>query len=125
MMPWPRSCAANDNPGGAQPVRPSSKKGGCLNGSEKRGPRQGLEVLFAENSIEEEGKTVSLPISEIEPNRAQPRKQFDDEALAELSASISQHGVLQPLLVRPVAGGSYQLVAGERPLAGFPHGRPD
>lgn len=82
--------------------------------AKKGGLGKGLEVLFAENSIEEEGKTVSLPISEIEPNRAQPRKQFDDEALAELSASISQHGVLQPLLVRPVAGGSYQLVAGER-----------
>ena len=66
--------------------------------AKKGGLGKGLEVLFAENSIEEEGKTVSLPISEIEPNRAQPRKQFDDEALAELSASISQHGVLQPLL---------------------------
>ena len=85
--------------------------------AKKGGLGKGLEVLFAENSIEEEGKTVSLPISEIEPNRAQPRKQFDDEALAELSASISQHGVLQPLLVRPVAG--------RPPLAGFPHGRPD
>lgn len=60
--------------------------------AKKGGLGKGLEVLFAENSIEEEGKTVSLPISEIEPNRAQPRKQFDDEALAELSASISQHG---------------------------------
>ena len=75
--------------------------------AKKGGLGKGLEVLFAENSIEEEGKTVSLPISEIEPNRAQPRKQFDDEALAELSASISQHGVLQPLLVRPVAGGCW------------------
>lgn len=80
----------------------------------KGGLGKGLDVLFAENAIEEEGKTVSLPLSEIEPNRGQPRKQFDEEALAELAASIAQHGVLQPLLVRPIAGGSYQLVAGER-----------
>ncbi len=80
----------------------------------KGGLGKGLEVLFAENAIEEEGKTVSLPLSEIEPNREQPRKQFDEEALAELADSIAQHGVLQPLLVRPIAGGNYQLVAGER-----------
>ena len=67
-----------------------------------------------ENSIEEEGEPFPS-ISEIEPNRAQPRKQFDDEALAELSASISQpRRASAPLLVRPVTGGSYQLVAGER-----------
>lgn len=80
----------------------------------KRGLGKGLDILFVENAIEEEGKTVSLPILEIEPNRDQPRKQFDEEALADLAASISQHGVLQPLLVRPIAGGGYQLVAGER-----------
>lgn len=80
----------------------------------KRGLGKGLDILFAENAIEEEGKTVSLPVLEIEPNRDQPRKQFDEEALADLAASISQHGVLQPLLVRPIAGGGYQLVAGER-----------
>ena len=50
----------------------------------------------------------------IEPNRDQPRKQFDEAALADLAASIGQHGVLQPLLVRPLPGGGYQLVAGER-----------
>ena len=57
---------------------------------------------------------MTLPLDEIIPNREQPRKQFDDEALADLSASIAQHGVLQPLLVRPMPDGSYQLVAGER-----------
>ena len=80
----------------------------------KGGLGKGLEVLFAENAIEEEGRTVSLPLSDIEPNREQPRKQFDESALAELADSIAQHGVLQPLLVRPLAGGGYQLVAGER-----------
>lgn len=75
---------------------------------------KGLDALFAENAVEEQGKTVSLRISEIEPNREQPRKQFDEAALADLSASIAQHGVLQPLLVRPLPDGRYQLVAGER-----------
>lgn len=80
----------------------------------KGGLGKGLEALFAENAMEDEGRTVTLPIGEIVPNRAQPRKQFDDEALAELAESIASHGVLQPLLVRPLTDGSYQLVAGER-----------
>ena len=80
----------------------------------KGGLGKGLEALFAENAMEDEGRTVTLPIGEIVPNRAQPRKQFDDEALAELADSIASHGVLQPLLVRPLTDGSYQLVAGER-----------
>lgn len=82
--------------------------------AKKGGLGRGLDALFAENAVEEQGKTVSLRISEIEPNREQPRKQFDEQALLDLSASIAQHGVLQPLLVRPLAGGGYQLVAGER-----------
>ena len=80
----------------------------------KGGLGKGLEALFAENSVEEQGKVVSLRLSEIVPNRAQPRKQFDEDALAELSESIAQHGLIQPLLVRPLADGTYQLVAGER-----------
>ncbi len=75
---------------------------------------KGLDVLFAQNTLEDGATTVTLPLDEIVPNREQPRKQFDDEALADLSASIAQHGVLQPLLVRPMPDGSYQLVAGER-----------
>ncbi len=75
---------------------------------------KGLDALFAENAVEEQGKTVAIRISEIEPNRAQPRKQFDEAALGDLAASISQHGVLQPLLVRPLPSGRYSLVAGER-----------
>jgi len=80
----------------------------------KGGLGKGLDLLFAENALEDAGKAVTLPIDEIEPNRDQPRKQFDDAALSELAASIAQHGVLQPLLVRPLAGGGYQIVAGER-----------
>lgn len=80
----------------------------------KGGLGKGLGALLAENAVEDEAKTVSLRISDIEPNRSQPRRQFDEQALAELAASIAQHGVLQPLLVRPLTDGTYQLVAGER-----------
>ncbi len=80
----------------------------------KGGLGKGLGALLAENSLDDASKTVTLRISEIEPNRSQPRKQFDEASLAELSESIAQHGVLQPLLVRPMTDGSYQLVAGER-----------
>lgn len=80
----------------------------------KRGLGKGLDAIFAENDTEDRNAAVSLKISEIEPNRAQPRKNFNEEALAELADSISQHGVLQPLLVRPIVGGGYQIVAGER-----------
>lgn len=76
---------------------------------------RGLDSLFADNSVEEINSSVNkLRIMEIEPNHNQPRKDFDEKALSELSESIEQHGVLQPLVVRPLANGSYQLVAGER-----------
>lgn len=75
---------------------------------------KGLDAIFMENETENNNSTVTLKISEIEPNRDQPRKEFDEGALAELAHSISQHGVLQPLLVRPLIGGGYQIVAGER-----------
>ena len=75
---------------------------------------KGLDALFMQNTMEDGVSTVTLPLEEIVPNRDQPRKQFDEEALADLAASIAQHGVLQPLLVRPMPDGTYQLVAGER-----------
>ena len=75
---------------------------------------KGLDVLFMQNTMEDNAGAVTLPLEEIVPNREQPRKQFDEAALADLSASIAQHGVLQPLVVRPMPDGSYQLVAGER-----------
>lgn len=75
---------------------------------------KGLNAIFIENDSESEGGTVTLKISEIEPNRTQPRKDFDEQALSELAESISQHGLLQPLLVRPLTLGGYQIVAGER-----------
>lgn len=76
---------------------------------------RGLDSLFADNSVEEINSSVNkLRIMEIEPNHDQPRKDFDEKSLSELAESIEQHGVLQPLVVRPLANGSYQLVAGER-----------
>lgn len=75
---------------------------------------KGLSAIFIENETEEKGSVITLRISEIEPNRTQPRKAFDEAALAELSESIREHGVLQPILVRPLLRGGYQIVAGER-----------
>lgn len=75
---------------------------------------KGLGAIFLENDNEDGGGSVTLNISEIEPNRSQPRKKFDEKALSELAESISKHGLLQPLLVRPLTLGGYQIVAGER-----------
>lgn len=82
----------------------------------KNGLGRGLGSLLADNSIEENNsiQPVKLDIMDIEPNKEQARKQFDEDALSELADSIAQHGVLQPLLVRPIIGGGYQLIAGER-----------
>lgn len=75
---------------------------------------KGLSALMLENSVDEMVATNTLPLNEIVPNKEQPRKTFDEDALQELADSITQHGVLQPLLVRPLPAGGYQLVAGER-----------
>lgn len=75
---------------------------------------KGLKSLMLENSVDDMVATNRLPINEIVPNKDQPRKTFDEGALNELADSIVQHGVLQPLLVRPLPNGGYQLVAGER-----------
>ena len=81
----------------------------------KSGLGKGLDAIFAENGTEESNRSAEeLKLSDLEPNRGQPRKDFDDETLAELADSISQNGILQPLLVRPIFGGGYQIVAGER-----------
>lgn len=84
--------------------------------AKKGGLGKGLDTLFMDNSVEEISSTsaVKLKIMDIEPNREQPRKDFDDAALGELADSIAKYGVLQPLLVRPLNGGGYQLIAGER-----------
>ena len=82
----------------------------------KKGLGRGIESLFTENSLEEisSSSTEKVKLVDIVPNKDQPRKKFNDESLSELADSILQHGVIQPLLVRPLSGGTYQLVAGER-----------
>lgn len=75
---------------------------------------KGLDAIFEDNILEGDSGVVTLRLSEIKPNHEQPRKYFDEGALMELSESIREHGVLQPLIVRPLLGGEYQLIAGER-----------
>ena len=77
------------------------------------GLNRGLEALFDDNSVDAE-KPTELRLSQIVPNRDQPRKHFDDDALRELSESIKAHGLIQPLLVRPNDDRTYTIVAGER-----------
>ena len=80
----------------------------------KSGLGKGIDAIFMENETESRDSLVGRGIDEISPNRSQPRTEFDPEALAELTDSISKHGVLQPILVRPLIAGGYQIVAGER-----------
>ena len=82
--------------------------------AKQSGLGKGLGALMLENNTDSMVSTSTLNINEIIPNKDQPRKTFDEEALQELADSIKQHGVLQPLLVRPLTTGGYQLVAGER-----------
>lgn len=82
----------------------------------KSGLGRGLDALFADNEIETDGEqkeSLKIRISEIEPNKAQPRKYFDKEKLEELASSIREHGLLQPILVRKV-NDKYQIISGER-----------
>lgn len=77
---------------------------------------KGLDALFLENTVEENEKNgrTSLKIALVEPKSGQPRKTFEEEPLSELAASIATYGVLQPILVRELPNGKYQIVAGER-----------
>jgi len=81
--------------------------------AKRSGLGKGLDALFIDNNTED-GTITTLKISELEPNKSQPRTVFNEQALRELSDSIRSHGVLQPLVVRPMDHGSYQIVAGER-----------
>lgn len=74
---------------------------------------RGLDALFAENTVDENGYEL-VNIDDVSPNRDQPRRDFDEAALAELADSIRQRGVLQPLLLRPTGPDGYVIVAGER-----------
>ena len=80
-----------------------------------RGLGKGLGALLGDDALQaQEGGSLSLPISEVQPGLKQPRKRFDDETLADLAESIRTHGVIQPLTVRRLSSGYYQIIAGER-----------
>jgi ParB family chromosome partitioning protein len=81
--------------------------------NKQRGLGKGLGALIRENENEVNNSVTELRITELEANQNQPRRFFDDQALQELSDSIKQHGVVQPIIVRKVDD-SYQIVAGER-----------
>lgn len=83
----------------------------------KRGIGRGLDAILsvsAEGEADSHEELREIPVEMISPNPKQPRRRFDDEALNALAASLAERGVLQPVLVRPKPGGSYELVAGER-----------
>ena len=84
--------------------------------AKKGGLGKGFNSLFIENSVEDVSVSNAdkIKLIDIVTNREQPRKNFDEEALNDLAKSISKHGVLQPILVRPLQDGTYQIVAGER-----------
>lgn len=79
----------------------------------KGGLGKGLEALFNENATDE-GGIITVNLNDIEPNRQQPRKDFDEQALSELAESIAQHGLIQPIVVKPTTNGRYSIIAGER-----------
>jgi len=81
--------------------------------AKRSGLGKGLDALFIDNNTEN-GTITALKLSELEPNKNQPRTAFDEESLRELADSIRSHGILQPLVVRPMDRGGYQIVAGER-----------
>ena len=86
--------------------------------AKERGLGKGLGALLGDAAVtqdQQEGQgSYSLPISQVQPGLNQPRKRFDDEALADLTDSVRTHGIIQPLTVRRLSSGYYQIIAGER-----------
>lgn len=82
----------------------------------KKGLGSGLGALFDSETIisAQKDDTQTLPISKVEPRQEQPRTVFDEEKLAELASSLSEHGMIQPITVRKLDSGYYQIIAGER-----------
>lgn len=82
---------------------------------EKKGLGAGLDILFGSDSFDDtETELLTLPISKVEPRQEQPREYFDEEALEALADSIAQYGLIQPITVRKLDTGYYQIIAGER-----------
>ena len=84
--------------------------------SAQRGLGKGLGALLGESAMQPapEGGALLLPLQKVEPNPDQPRRRFDEAALQELADSVRQHGIIQPLTVRKLPSGFYQIIAGER-----------
>ena len=84
--------------------------------AKSKGLGRGLDALFSDNAFDDNNSTPAstLKIFNIEPNKDQPRKIFDEEAISDLASSISKHGLIQPIIVRPKSDGIYEIVAGER-----------
>ena len=81
----------------------------------ERGLGRGLGALLGDAALQsQEGGSLSLPISQVEPGLKQPRKRVEEEALQDLADSIRTHGIIQPLTVRRLSSGYYQIIAGER-----------
>ncbi len=81
--------------------------------NKKGGLGRGLDALFNDNSTDR-NDLIQVKLIDIEPNKEQPRKSFDEKALAELADSIREHGLLQPIIVKPLTNGTYKIIAGER-----------
>jgi ParB family chromosome partitioning protein len=79
-----------------------------------KGLGRGLRALIPEAETPAEGEVIEIPVGRIEPGPFQARREFNEDALAELAASIAEHGVMQPVVVRPIAEERYQLIIGER-----------
>ena len=95
-------------------ARPDFRAAAARRLSEDRELSPAIVSLVTSNNVGRNVGVRVIPVDRIEPNPQQPRMVFDEEALHELSASIREHGVLQPILVRPLGGNRFQLVAGER-----------
>lgn len=80
----------------------------------KKGLGKGLDALFEDNSTTMDAKPEAIRMADVVPNKDQPRQEFELEALEQLASSIREHGILQPLLLRSMPNGTYQIVAGER-----------
>lgn len=82
---------------------------------EKKGLGAGLDILFGSDNYDDaEAELLTLPISKVEPNLDQPRKTFNEESLQTLADSIAQYGLIQPITVRKLDTGYYQIIGGER-----------
>lgn len=82
--------------------------------AKKQSLGKGLDLIFDDNAIESGGGISYLPLQSVSPRKNQPRKYFDMESLSDLASSIAAHGVLQPIIVRDMKNGTYEIVAGER-----------